>query len=806
MACKACRAKKIKCDRVRPVCQNCRQRASHCSYAGERRVRRWTEADADNRRLSTSQNDQSPSVIDLGQRSLPRQPDAGAAACHVEQGLCVQSTTRLTHRMPDGTAQNDAASDCLDWSIAIAAPAARSDWQTMDSNSMASLFAQMARDGEVILQTPADSTSTQGESLLDKILDGDEDLESLKDASPALWGRTTDGDEYTGPSSGISTVSDLGLNWIRDKVPDSNLLCETIQDIRNAILVHIRQPKCITQDLPLALSTSHRILDIPRPQLLEYIDAYFTEVQVVFPILDRDTFDSQLTEMGDGSDVVQKPSWLALLNVVVASGLRASLSDETSEAFRTSVSEAWGYFRSALSYESQIVHGATDLLAVQAVALMAVFAQGLSSPQRLEYTLSSVALRLAQSIGLNCASPPEWSLSDVEKKERNRVFWAVYCLDKSIALRCGRPAVICDEEISCPFPRGIDLAHPGSATNVTEIGEEELDVDFFRYFTKLARIGGDISRSLYSASALFMPISRLVPALNRLLQELERWLKSIPIKVRPGRPLGKILGRQGVSRVQIIVLHSSYYYALCSIFRRGSPMFNQGKTDVEHLIDGKSHISHIEAARSIVLLTKHLDIESFTPAWLVFYYPFTALTTIFVHVVSNPHDSRNQSDIALMETVVGFFGRLEYVTSGEAAFTKTTEFVRQARRVVDSYKNKGDSRNIQSTTSYEDLMTSMEISLQGDASTQGRPAEVTGVYARNSITASQGISAFNTTGTSLLPLAKSSRMEAVSEEDHPVSGVPNVREIEISQNGHTIYSDLAGFTVPNMEDSIQVQW
>ncbi|KAK1515053.1 uncharacterized protein CCOS01_13246 [Colletotrichum costaricense] len=746
MACKACRAKKIKCDRVRPVCQNCRQRASHCSYAGERRVRRWTEADADNRRLSTSQNDQSPSVIDLGQRFLPRQPDAGAAACHVEQGLCVQSTTGSTHRMPDGTAQNDAASDFLDWSVTIAAPAAQSDWQAMDSNSMASLFAQMARDSEVILQTPADSTSTLGESLLDKILDSDEDLESLKDTSPALWGRTTDGDEYTGPSSGISTVSDLGLKWIREKVPDSDLLCETVQDIRNAILSHIRQPKCITQDLPLALSTPHRILDISRPQLLEYIDAYFTQVQVVFPILDRNTFHAQLAEMGDGSDVVQKPSWLALLNVVVASGLRASLSDETSEAFRTSVSEAWGYFRSALSYESQIVHGATDLIAVQAVALMAIFAQGLSSPQRLEFTLSSVALRLAQSIGLNCAPPPEWSLSDVEKRERSRVFWAVYCLDKSIALRCGRPAVICDEEISCTFPRGIDLARPGSATNVTETGEGELDVDFFRYFTKLARIGGDISRSLYSASALFMPISRLVPALNRLLQDLESWLKSIPIKVRP------------------------------------------------------------EAARSIVLLTKHLDIESFTPAWLVFYYPFTALTTIFVHVVSNPYDSRNQSDIALMETVVGFFGRLEYVTSGEAAFTKTTEFARQARRVVDSYKNKGDSRNNQNTTSYDDLMTSMEMSLQGDASMQGRSAEVTGVYARNPITASQDVSASNITGTSLPPQHEPSRMETVSEEDHPVSGVASVREIEISQNGHTIYSDLAGFTVPNMEDSIQVQW
>lgn len=525
--------------------------------------------------------------------------------------------------MPDGTERNDAESDFLDWGTAIAAPAAPSNWQTMDSNSMASFFAQMARGSEVILQTPAGSTSTRGESLLDKILDGDEDFECLKDASPAVWGRTTDGDEYTGPSSGISTVSDLGLNWIRGKVPDSDLLCETIQDIRNAILSHIRQPKCVTQDLPLVLSTTHQNLDISRRQLLEYIDAYFSQVQVIFPILDRDTFNVQLAEMGDGSGDVQKPSWAALLNVVVASGLRASLSDETSEAFRTSGSEAWRYFQSALSYESQIVHGATDLLAVQAVALMAVFAQGLSSPQRLEYTLSSVATRLAQSIGLNCAPPPEWNLSDAEKKERNRVFWAVYCLDKSIALRCGRPAVICDEEISCCFPRGIDLVYPASLAKVTETGERELEVDFFRYYTKLARIGGEISRSLYSASALFMPVSRLVLALNRLLQDLEVWLESIPAQVRPGRPLGKVLGRHGVSRVQIIVLHSSYYYALCSIFRRGSPMFNQGNRDVEHLIDKRSHISHIEAARSTVLLTKHLDIESFTPAWYVSHFPMS---------------------------------------------------------------------------------------------------------------------------------------------------------------------------------------
>ncbi|KXH69576.1 hypothetical protein CSAL01_06108 [Colletotrichum salicis] len=569
MACKACRTKKTKCDRVRPVCQNCRQRVSLCSYAGERRVRRWTEADAENRRRSISQNDQSPSVTDIDRHSVQRLPDADPAAHQNQPRPCPQPTAGSSHFMADGTMQNDVGLDRLGW------------------NQDANIFAQMARDSEVALQTPAGSTSTKGESLLDKILDGDEDLDSLKDASPALWGRSNDGDEYTGPSSGISTVSDLGLSWIREKVPDSDLLCETIQDIRNGILSHICQPKCITQDLPLAPLTPHRILDLPQSQLLDYVDAYVTQIQVVFPILDRDTFHSRLAEMGDGPDAVQKPSWMASLNVVVASGLRDSLSDETSEAFQTSGSEAWGYFRSTLSYESQIVHDATDILAM------------------LEYTLSSVASQLAQSIGLNCTPPPEWNLSEVEKKERN---------------------------------------------------------------------------------------------------------------------------------------------------------------------------------------------------------PSSALTTIFIHVVSNPHDSRNQSDIALMETVIGFFGRLEYVTSGEAAFTKTTEFVRQARRVIDSYKNKSDSRNLQSTTSYEDIITSMEMPLQDGASTQGRPAEVMEIYASNSNTTSHDVDASNIAGIALLPQAKSSRMETVGGEDHPVSGVPNDRIIGVPPNSHALYSGLTNFAVPNVGESIQVQW
>jgi hypothetical protein len=74
------------------------------------------------------------------------------------------------------------------------------------------------------------------------------------------------------------------------------------------------------------------------------------------------------------------------------------------------------------------------------------------------------------------------------------------------------------------------------------------------------------------------------------------------------------------------------------------------------------------------------------PYRLAFYYPFTALTTIFIHVLSSPLDESTPRDIVLMETIVGLLGRLEYVTSGEAAFTNSREFVRQARLFVDRHR------------------------------------------------------------------------------------------------------------------------
>ncbi|KAJ5633485.1 fungal-specific transcription factor domain-containing protein [Penicillium lividum] len=784
MACKACRARKIKCDRTWPVCQNCHQRSSHCTYAGERRTRRLTDAGMSSTDSLSATHRRKPADI----RSL----------VHVDQ-LPLSPPTRPQMQSPG---------------------ASPSCWRPMNPDPMeveqdamaADIILSGSYEVEPVLQTPNSSGATkQYDNLLDKILDGN-DMECLKDRSPALWMRASDGEEYTGPSSGISTVSDLGLNWVRDNVAESDVLCETIQDIRNGILSHIRQPKCIPQDLPLALLTpssasiSAREIagELPPTQVMAYVEAYFSTVQVIFPVLDRDIFLAQLAAVQAGQGPASTYSWQALYNAVLASGCRATLSGETAEAFKTSGREAWSYFQNAMSFESRILHGATDLMAIQAVAVMTVFAQGLSSPQRLEYTLSSIASRLAQSLGLNRHPPPEWDLTESEKRERNRVFWVIYCLDKMISLRCGRPCVIYDEEVSSCFPRGVSVTQRGN--DATRAPGGSPPYDFFLCFTKLSRIAGNVSRMLYSATALHTPSPRLVLKLNGLLGDLQTWINLIPEDIQPGKHLNRIPDTHGLSRDQIVILHISYYYVLCSIYRRFTPIFTQDSENLEHLIDSKSHVSHIEAARCIALLTKHLDFESFSPAWLVFYYPFTALTTIFVHIVSSPPSASTQSDIALMEAVVGFFGRLEYITSGETAFTKTAEFVRQARRVTDIQISARSSarQRLSDPPASNHTTTRTAVPLHGYPGASSDTLEMPDTANCDTAAAyERPIGPTRTTGESTLS------QQADAENSVGVRMGPDSMDYEIgaSRQGQALYADLISLLAPpSNDDASNINW
>lgn len=562
MACRSCRSRKVKCDRTRPSCKNCMLRGHECTYAGERRKPR-----------------------------RPRNRDGG----------------RIGTQLP-GT---DGLIFSGEWNTIPPRPATMNSRPTRDTGRSDAISVLSSTDSVRVPAAESTMNPWQG-GLLDEILDG-EDVDPLKDCHPAIWMRVENAEEYSGPSTGIAAISDLGLKWICSQVQESDELCRTIQSVRNGLLTHLRQ--CIPPQPSPNPEMAAIWKALPPPEVVhEYVDTYFSTVQTVFPVIDPVVFDGMLAEWYQRPEH-QSDSWKALLNAVLASGCRATLSNDTTSTFKESSNESWGYFQNALNYEPKLVHSATDLLSVQALTVMAVFAQGMSCSQRLEYILCSTAARLAHSLALNRHVPKYWQMPVREQRERYRLFWVIYCLDNGIALRSGRPRVIHDEDISCPFPRDVRYGATKETAPQRQV-DSGPHFDFFYYLTKFYRICSLIGQRLYSTPALCRPTSELRTAADEIQARLESWCQSIPAQFRPGQPLSTLPLSCGILRIQAIVLHFSYYYAICAVHRRFTPMFLLGnEQDKREWSPQGSSVVYIEAARSMALLTRHLDIESYTPAW-----------------------------------------------------------------------------------------------------------------------------------------------------------------------------------------------
>ena len=83
--------------------------------------------------------------------------------------------------------------------------------------------------------------------------------------------------------------------------------------------------------------------------------------------------------------------------------------------------------------------------------------------------------------------------------------------------------------------------------------------------------------------------------------------------------------------------------------------------------------------------------------------PMIGLVNLLVHVLQFPSLPSAQSDVALMDVVVGHFGHLEYVTSSELAFPFAREVASLARMTVQ--KAKHESLIPQATQPFAGAMT-----------------------------------------------------------------------------------------------------
>jgi hypothetical protein len=142
--------------------------------------------------------------------------------------------------------------------------------------------------------------------------------------------------------------------------------------------------------------------------------------------------------------------------------------------------------------------------------------------------------------------------------------------------------------------------------------------DFFFVYTQYARICGNIAKQLYSASALSRSFSDIEMTAAELEASIDKWRESIPYDFRPGRFFRPSDIPKNLPQIQALSLNFGYHYVICAVHRRFSAMFQYSETDGHPSSAlGSADTKFLEAARSMILLTKHLDIESHTPGWYV---------------------------------------------------------------------------------------------------------------------------------------------------------------------------------------------
>ena len=111
-------------------------------------------------------------------------------------------------------------------------------------------------------------------------------------------------------------------------------------------------------------------------------------------------------------------------------------------------------------------------------------------------------------------------------------------------------------------------------------------------------------------------------SVTRLEEELSAWRDSIPVFLRPGEPIKRSRLPLYITGHYSVVLHILYWQLFCMIHRMSIHCASwlravKDAAQFSELSEREESSSSlvIEAARSVVMLTEHIEITSYTPLW-----------------------------------------------------------------------------------------------------------------------------------------------------------------------------------------------
>ncbi|KAK4242764.1 hypothetical protein C8A03DRAFT_28993 [Achaetomium macrosporum] len=374
-----------------------------------------------------------------------------------------------------------------------------------------------------------------------------------------------------------------------------------------------------------------------------WIELYFRRVHPMYPFLDREWFEATARRTDLVVLLRRDKSLSALYHAVLALGCL----HEGCGSFEPGKGRAWRLFSTSLALFPDLLALPDSLTALQAVTAMAVYSSGVSCLS-VERIILSEGARRAQSMAAGS------NLAGAELVSFRKTFWMLYAMEKTACLFMGRNSAFIDLDIACPVP------------SVPESIFGELD--WFLTSARHARLMSRALASLFSTGVAGRPKTYYLAAIDQLNDELERWRLSIPSDLAPG-------GHPGRTR--------------CCDPR---PRQHEGGL-VSPDRQRASRELVMNTARSMLELTTLIDVEPYTPVWVIAGVPIMALFVLIDGVLQDPTHPETWKDLALIDIGGGYFSRLEYASGGSLPGSLITEFAHIAREYTNGIQRQPQAQN-----------------------------------------------------------------------------------------------------------------
>ncbi|KAJ5663312.1 hypothetical protein N7507_004043 [Penicillium longicatenatum] len=474
-----------------------------------------------------------------------------------------------------------------------------------------------------------------------------------------------------GPNPNISFFPEKRVRLISQRLGNHRLE-HLLEEIRELVASRVRLATSIPGSKAFQGRQSEPAQQVlPHESFKAHILVYFEMVHPLYPFLCAETFQRQASAPNLLNLLATDRAWAALYYAVVAIGCQYNEGG----SFEAGVGEAWTYFERSLSHFQDIIFCRGSLTAVQALMAMAIFSSTPSAFQFEPLMLSEAAI-MAQGLGYNRSN-------SLNEESHRRTFWVLYFMEKVSCFMTGKVSVLQDSNISCAIPD----------VKVSTF----YDYDWFFSFLQYGRLVSKIHSDLFTISSTNQPVADYSAKVQVLLQQLEAWRLSSPMRFRAGEQLKPRLLREPLAQTVALMTHYLYLNALLTLSWTLLHS-SAARLRTNQQLELKREL--MRTARSVLELTKYIDVAPSTPIWILGVMPLSCLLILFDLVVHNPEHPETGISLALLDIAGGHFSRLEFASKGTLPGSLIAEFAHLARQYVtekrqekNKYKTPDSSTN-----------------------------------------------------------------------------------------------------------------